>query len=178
MCSIARARLHTHRTSHGSPGAAQEALFPWQMSAPESIWNYFSNEDLGQEWGRAPPGQNVLVSTCVRGHRQSAHLFIVQYHCVHWHIAIFTFGWCLSVWMTQKCLISWLRFLEFAKAFTIHSCHLQLNIEQNGLVNIVISVDKSHLRLLLMPDLSVTFCGKKRPIITFENDRLWPGNDV
>lgn len=98
---------------------------------------------------------------CVGTGRQSAHLFMVQYHCVHWHIAIFTFGWCLSVWMTQKCLIPWLRFLELEKAFTIHSCHLQLNIEQNGLVNIVISVDKSHLCLLLMPDLSVTFCGKK-----------------
>lgn len=26
---------------------------------------------LGQKWGRAPPGQNVFVSTCVRGHRQT-----------------------------------------------------------------------------------------------------------
>lgn len=41
------------------------------MSAPESIWNHFSNEDLGQKWGRAPPGQNVFISTCVRGHRQT-----------------------------------------------------------------------------------------------------------
>lgn len=67
--------------------------------------------------------------------------------------------------MTQKCLISWLRFLELAKAFTRHSCHLQLNIEQNGLVNILISIDRNRLCLLLMLELSVIFCGKKKDLL-------------
>lgn len=33
----------------------------------------FSNENLGQKWGRAPPGQTVFISKCVRGHRQTEH---------------------------------------------------------------------------------------------------------
>lgn len=44
---------------------------PRQTSAPESIWNQFSHENLAQKWGRAPPGQNVFVSKCLRGHRQT-----------------------------------------------------------------------------------------------------------
>lgn len=51
------------------------STFPRQTSAPESIWNQFSHEDLGQKWGRAPPGQNVFVSKCLRGHKQTEHVF-------------------------------------------------------------------------------------------------------
>lgn len=56
-----------HCQSQCGPGSTP----PWQTSAPESIWNQFSNENLGQKWGRTPPGQNMFVSKCVRGHRQT-----------------------------------------------------------------------------------------------------------
>lgn len=66
-----RVGLHTHRAFGANLSAAQEALCPWQMSVPESIWNHFSDENLGQKWGRVPPGWSVFFSKYVSGREQT-----------------------------------------------------------------------------------------------------------
>lgn len=125
--------------SQCSPGSTP----PRQTSAPESIWNQFSNENLGQKWGRAPPGQNMFVSKCVRGHRQTEHtsfyraILLCALACNYFYI-----------WMMSLCVddtessTSQLRFLELPKALTMYSCHRQINTQPNRLINILVSIDK------------------------------------
>lgn len=178
MRNAVRARLHTHRTFNASLIEAQEALLPWQMSAPRSIWNHFSNEDLGQKWGRAPPAQNMLVSKCVRGHRQT--------ECTSFHRAILLCALAHSyfyIWMMSVCVDD-IEMFDFMA---------QVSRIAKSLDNTFLPLADQHRtkwtnkHFHINWQKSLTFASDawcvchflwQKSIITFENDCLWPGNDV
>lgn len=139
-----------------------------QTSAPESIWNQFLNENLGQKWGRAPPGQNVFVGKCVRGHRQTER---TSFYCAVLECA----GTRLFLHLDDVCVDDREIFDFTAQVSRIakspHNVflpsadqHTAKQTDKHFSINW-----KNYLLPFLVTKLSVTSYGE-RPIITFEDD--------